>query len=309
MAKEATKKILQTKLALSERAFRTGQGPRLSILEAVEKINEVFKAPAERRAIAGEKAVECRSYRKDEGVVGLHLVGYIPDDTIGIVPHNADDLSLLPPPANADFLDGELMALIADEAIIFCRLGLFEGALNSYIQFLGPKAGLDKEDASFLFKNRTDIDKLKVIHEDGVASIRFDGVANHAAVQHANGDAKVGLTGRLIDSVWGEIQALAFDDKAPKRDTENLKVEVFLKFDKRSGMAIDQEEIQDVAELIAGADEGFQILTLSGRRITPNDVLLNKTVSLKRYGKSVAFNDVFVEMLTYYKELTAPGEE
>lgn len=302
MAKDTTKKILQTKLAISERSFRTGEDSRLDILKAVQVINDTFKTAAERRAPAGEKVVECRSYRSEGDIVGLHLVAYIPDDSVGIVPHNAEDLSLLAPPKDSDFLDGELMALIAEEAIIFCRLGLFESALNSYIQHLGPQAKLDKEDASFLFKNRTDVDKLRLIEEAGVASIRFDGVANAAAVSHGKVDDFIG-------NVWSEIKALAYADASPERDIENLKVEVFLKFDKRSGTQIDQEEIQEVAEHIADADDGFVIKTLDNRTIRPTDVLLNKTISVQRYGKSVAFNDIFAEMLEYYQELTAPGDE
>lgn len=308
MANEKVKKILQTKLAISERAFRTNEAPRLSIVDAVKAINEALKTPAERRAIAGDRVVECRGYKQANNVVGLYLVGYVPDDEVGIVPHTADELSLLKPPENADFLDGELMALIADEAVIVCRLGLFESALNSYIGGLALKAGLDPEDAAFLFKNRTDVDKLKMIQDDGVASIRFDGVANSASATEAANAADTPLIKRLVATVWEEIQALTYADMAERPDAENLKVEVFLKFDRRSGTAIDQEEIQDVAEKVAEADEGFEIVTLSGRRIKPNDVLLNKKVSLTKFGKSVAFNEVFEQMLNYYKELTEPTE-
>lgn len=308
MAKDTTNKILQTKLALSERAFRLNEASRLSILEAVKTINNAFKSPSERRAIAGEKAIECRGYKVEGDVVGLYLVGYIPDDSVGIVPHTKEELSLLEPPENADFLDGELMALITEETVIVCRLGLFESALNSYIEILGPKAKLDKEDASFMFKNRTDVDKLKMIHDDGVASIRFDGVANGASVDHAKAAAPRPFVQDFVGNVWKDLQALTYADKKSKRATENLKVEVFLKFDKRSGTAIDQEEIQEVAEQVAEAADGFQIKTLSGRTINPNDVLLNKKISVKKYGKSVAFSEVFAEMFKYYSELTKPAE-
>lgn len=307
MAKEVTKKILQTKLAISERAFRTNQDPRLSIKEAVIAINEKFKIPAERRAPSGDRVVECRSFRNVDGVLGMYLVGYVPNDTMGIVPHNKEDLELLTAPQGTDFLDGELMALISDEAVIVCRLGLYESALNSYIGFLVPNAGLDKDDSAFVFKNRTDVDKLKLIKEDGVASIRFDGVASQASIENLKKGEKIPYVDKLLASVWEEIQALTYGGET-ERETENLKLEVFLKFDKRSGTAIDQEEIQDVAGHIADADDGFIITTLSGRTIKPDDVLLNKKVNLKKYGKSVAFEEVFAEMLKYHKELTTPNQ-
>jgi hypothetical protein len=307
MAREVTKKILQTKLAISDRAIRTNQASRLSLKEAIVAINERFKVPAERRAWSGEKVVECRYYRNRDGVIGIHLVGYVPDDKIGIVPHNDEALGLLDAPEGVDFLDGELMALIGEEAVIVCRLGLYESALNAYISFLGPKAGLNKDDSRFVFKNRADVDKLRLIKEDGVASIRFDGVASQAAVKHIDDGADKSSIEKFLGHVWEDIQALTHGG-VTERDTENLKLEVFLKFDKRSGTRIDQDEIQDVAKHIADADDGFTITTLSGRTIRPDDVLLNKAVNLPKYGKSVAFDEVFAEMLKYHEELTAPNK-
>lgn len=307
MARETVKKIFQTKLAISERYFRTSQPSRLSILQAVETINDKLTTSAERRAIAGNRVVECRGYKKKDGVIGLYLVGYIPDDQVGIVPHTADDLALLKPPKDADFLDGELIALIAEEAVIVCRLGLFESALNNYIQGLARAAGLNPEDACFVFKNRTDIDKLKLIKDDGVASIRFDGVANSASATSAAEEGGSAVDS-VLSSLWEQIQALTYSDKAARLNAENLKVEVFLKFDKRSGTQIDQEEIRDVAEMVADEEDGFEIVTLSGRKIKPKDVVLNKSVVLNKYGKSVAFNEAFDQMLEYYKELTRASE-
>lgn len=308
MPKENVNKILQTKLAISERAFRTNEAPRLSILDAVRTINHVFKTPSERRALTESRALECRGYKDDGDVIGLYLVGYVPDDSVGIVPHTKEELALLDPPEESDFLDGELIALISEETVIICRLGLFESALNKYIQFLGPKAGLNKDDSSFIFKNRTDLDKLKIIQEDGVSSIKFNGVANSTSIQHINDSTPRDFVGHIVESVWEEVRALTCKDKKERRDTENLKVEVYIKYDKRTGSIIDQEEMRNVAELVSEEDEGFEITTLSGRRITPKDVLLNKKINVRRYGKSVAFSEVFSEMLRYYDELTAPAE-
>lgn len=307
MAKENVEKILQTKLALSSRALRLGEASRLSILEAIKAINSEFKTPAQRRAIANGKAIECRGYRTEGDLVGIYLVGFVPDEAVGIIPHNQEDLSLLPPPENADFLDGELMALISDETVIVCRLGLFESALNNYIEYLGPKANLDKEDASFFFKNRTDIDKLQLIQQDGVASIRFEGAANAASVEYVKSEEPKSFVRQVVGTLWSEVEALTYADKAAKPGAENLKVEVYLKYDKRTGTSVDQEELQEIAEQVAETDGGFQIKTLSGRTINPTDVLLNKKVRLQKYGKSVTFNDVFAEMVSYYKELTKPG--
>lgn len=307
VAKEIVSKILQTKLAISERAFRLNQPARQTIFDVVKKINTVFKTPADRRAMAGTRVIECRGYREGEDVLGLYLVGYVPDDSVGIVPHKADGLELTGPPENSDFLDGELMALIARDAIIVIRLGMYESVLNSYLAGLAVPAGVDIEDARFLFKNRTDVDKLKVIKEDGVASVRFDGVASAAAVKdEANGAD--GVIQGLVNKVWNEIQALTYGEEAEKPDNENLKVEVFLKFDKRNGTAIDQQEIKDVAESVSDEGDGFEIVTLSGFKIKPEDVLLNKRVSFTKYGKSIAFNDALDQMTTYYHELTAPAK-
>ncbi|MCD1636274.1 hypothetical protein K7H91_21160 [Martelella mediterranea] len=117
MAKESVQKVLQTKLAISEHSFRTNQPPKLSIYEAMKSIHATFEGPTTRRAVVGEKIVECRGYKEKEDVLGVYLVGYIPNDEVGIVPHTSEDLELFPPPENADFLDGEMMALISERPI------------------------------------------------------------------------------------------------------------------------------------------------------------------------------------------------
>lgn len=274
--------------------------------EAIIKIHETFKG-RERKAIVHGKALECRGYREEGSIVGIHLVGYIPDDRIGIVPHTQDDLDLLPPPEDADFLDGELVALVTDDDLIVCRLGLWESMLAAYVENLGPKAGIDAEDASFGFKNRTDVDKLKMIKEDGVSEIRFEGVASKEAASHAAEDGSI--MDKLTGTVMETVRALTFAErKTPPPASDNLKVEIFLKFDGRSGTQIDQEELKGIATEVASNEEDFQIVTRAGKRITPEEVFLTKRVSLQRYGKSVAFNDVFDEMKVYYAELTSPGE-
>lgn len=308
VAKEAVKKILQAKLAVSGRAFRTGEDSRLSIVEALRSIHQQFQQRAERRARHKEKVIECRSFRDYDNILTMYLVGFVPDDSVGIVPHNQDDLDLLDPPQGADFLDGELMALISDEVVIVLRLGLFETALNSYIEHLGPRAGLNAQDASFIFMNRTDVDKLRLIEEDGVAEIRFDGAANQHAVDRVAEGRMGGQVARILSGAWREIKAIAHIDDDEAVDAEDLKVEVFLKFDKRSGTEVDQRLITEVAESVAAEDGGFRIRTKSGKTITAEDVLLNKVVSLRAFGKSVAFEEVRTAMLEYHEELTRAPE-
>ncbi len=274
--------------------------------EAIIKIHDTFKG-RERKALVHGKAIECRGYQAEGSIIGVHLIGYIPDDKIGIVPHTHDELDLMPPPEDTDFLDGELMALVTDDDLIVCRLGLWESMLSAYVQNLGPKASVDAEDASFGFKNRTDVDKLKMIEKDGVSEIRFEGVASKAAVDHVAEDRS--MIEALTENVMETVRALTFAErKAPRPLSENLKVEVFLKFDGRSGTQIDQQELKDIATEVATTEDDFQIVTRAGKRITPEEVFLTKKINLQRYGKSVAFNDVFEEMKAYHAELTTPGE-
>ncbi|MBP2571160.1 hypothetical protein J2767_002329 [Agrobacterium tumefaciens] len=301
-----TDKILSTKLIISNRAVRLDEARRISMREAILKIHETFKG-RERKAIVHGRAVECRGYKNEGAVLGIHLIAYIPEDKIGIVPHTQDELDLLSPPEDADFLDGELIALVTDDDLIVCRLGLWESMLSAYVQDLGPKAGIDAEDASFGFKNRTDVDKLKMIKDDGVREIRFEGVASKDAVDHVAKDGSI--MDAVTASVMQNVRAFTFAErKTPPPVSDNLKVEVFLKFDGRSGTQIDQEELQDIATEVASNEDDFQIVTRSGKRITPDEVFLTKKVTLQRYGKSVTFNDVFEEMQAYYEELTSPGE-
>lgn len=92
-------------------------------------------------------------------------------------------------------------------------------------------------------------------------------------------------------------------------EAENLKVEVSLSFDKRHGTQVDKDSLQALAEtVLAEDDEGFQIETMTGRKVRAADILLSKSVEMQDFGKSVHHQEAWRHLLEFDAELRAPGD-
>ncbi|MEC5291994.1 hypothetical protein VSX64_14640 [Aurantimonas sp. C2-6-R+9] len=303
MAKRSIKKTLSLKRATSLREFGEAQ----TLEEVLRRLGNAIPDRAQRRVAAGDKVLECRQFQGDPNFVAAHFVAFIPDDQVALVPHANPDLSLLSPPAGNDFLDGELMFLVAGNDVVVCRCGLHENAISTFVDGLADNAQMEADDVQFILSNRVDVDALDLVRREGVQEVRFRGVASQVAINEIEAHRERSLREQLVGKVIETVNALLARDPAVAAEAEDLKVEVFLKFDRRSGTEIGQSQLVEVAEdVISDDDEGFEITTLSGRKIRANDVLLNKPIRLEPFGKSVSYLHVRAEMIEYIRELQEP---
>lgn len=310
MAPETVHRTLTLRTALSAADFGGGNGGPGSLANVLRDLHGQFDTVPERRAMAEGRVIEGRHVHRDpDGMTLLHLVGYTPDDQVSIVPQAGEvaaaDLALLDPPANADFLDGEIMLLVKDNDVAICRSGLGEGAFISYVFQLAERYEMDVAAVAFQLMKRADIDKVEMIHREGVKRLSMNAVAHQVSVQHAQ---RVSMRERVVGEVWDEIRAvLGLDEKVPQ-DAENLKVEVLFSFDKRRGTEIDQRQISFLAEqmLAQEDDQGFMIETLAGRKVRAEDIVLSKPVRIPAFGKSIHYNEAWGALRAFYAELNHP---
>lgn len=303
MAKRFVSKTLSLKRATSLRDF----GDVGTLEEVLRRIASSIPDRAQRRVASGDKVLECRQIQSGKGFVSAHFVAFIPDDPVALIPHRDTDLSLLRPPPESDFLDGELMFLVARNDVVVCRCGLHENAILTFVEGLAGASAMETEDVSFILTNRVDVDALDLVRREGVGEVQFRGAASKTAIGEVERLSGRSMREKLIDNVTETVNALLARDPQVEPEMDDLKVEVFLKFDKRSGTEIAQRQLVEVAEdVLEDDDGGFIITTLTGRKIRPEDVLLNKPIRLEPFGKSVAYTQVRAELIAYLEELQAP---
>lgn len=298
-------KTLALRRAVSLNEFRdTVDGAAPSTLQQV--IERLHRRPGRRVQING-RTVECRAaQRLSQGWLGLYFVGFTPQDPVAIIQHAQPAMGLASPPEDTDFLDGELMILVAGSDVVVCRCGLPESIVSYYVESLAPEADLLSENVAFALKKRADVEKLALIEDEGVLRISLNAVAGSAALSEALSPREQIGTG-----VWREVKALLGIETAREyRPLEDLFAQVSIKFDKRIGGRPEQTKITDIARILIeneDDDGGFMIETLTHRKLRGDDVVISKRVGLTDFGKTVAFSEALAEMAAFYGELSEEG--
>ncbi len=267
-------------------------------------IHQQDAPPQDRTAPSGQSFVQCRSLHISADHLLIHLVGYTPDDLIQVLPVNEPGVQLAEAPAGMEFLDGEMMLHVRGNSVLICRCGLPDGAFMAYVEYFAAAMGQAAGAVHFALGKRVDVDKLALIAEEGVHKLRMNAVA-HAVSTEGGGRTTVieKVTGTILD----EIKDLLAIEHALPEEAENLKVEVSLSFDKRKGTQVDRDSLQQLAETVLDqGDDGFQIETMTGRKVRAADILLSKTVAMQKFGKSVHHQEAWGHLVTFDQELRAP---
>lgn len=307
MPTEYLNRTLTLRTAVNSLDFGVINGGPGSLSELTSMLHTQFATIGTRRTMFDGQIVEGRNLQVEpDGLSLLHLVAYTPDDQISVVPTTgnvpAADLELLAAPQGTEFLDGELMLLVANNDVAICRSGLSERAFNSYIQQLAQRAGIPNGVSSFELLKRADIDKLEMVRREGIKKVSMNSVVSAMSANHLE---RQSIRKTVLNDLWEDMKAILNIDRDIDEDAENLKVEVLFTFDKRNGTVLDQRQIATLAQrmLADDEDEGFVIETLSGKKLRANDVVLSKPARLRAYGKSVSHRDAWASLREFWEEI------
>ncbi|GAB6081109.1 hypothetical protein JCM30471_34320 [Desulfuromonas carbonis] len=280
------------------------------LAEAHTKLPDV----AQRRVVMpGHPVLECRKHQNQASLgVFLHIAAYSPGEHASVVPMTAGtqpaDVTTTPPPDQCEFMDGDIMALVAGNHVLLCSSNLHEKKAERYMVEVIEAAKIDANASKFGLCKKADVDKVRLIQSQGVRSINLNATLFDATLDHLERTTvrkKIG--GRLMD----EIKALILEDHdaAELEEAENLSAHVILKYDsRRKDSTIGRQSIESLAsQMIEDGDDGFTIETLGGEKINGADITLRKTVSLPKHGKSVFCGDAWRALEQYYYELRDGG--
>lgn len=266
-----------------------------------------------RVTLVGHPVLEGRRHQVNPALgVLLHIAAYTPGEHASIVPTArgaaAADIATTPPPANCEFMDGDIMALVSGNHVILCSSNLHEKKAERYMVEIIDAARIDANASKFGLCKKADVDKVRLIQTQGVRSINLNATLFDATLEQIERTTvrkKIG--GKLMD----EIKALVFEDQdaAQLEEAENLSAQIILKYDsRRKGCTLGRQSVESLAsQMIEDGDDGFTIETLGGETIKGSDITLRKTVSLTKHGKSVYCTDAWRALEQYFYELRDGG--
>jgi hypothetical protein len=280
------------------------------LAEAHTKLPNIAKR---RVVIPGHPVLECRRHQTQASLgVLLHIAAYTPGEHASVVPMTSGtqtaDIATTPPPDKCEFMDGDIMALVAGNHVLLCSSNLHEKKAERYMVEIIEAAKIDANASKFGLCKKADVDKVRLIQSQGVRSINLNATLFDATLdQIERTTVRKKISGKLMD----EIKALVFEDKDAEQleQAENLSAQVILKYDsRRKGCSLGRQSIESLAnQMIEDGDEGFTIETLSGETIKGGDITLRKTVSIAKHGKSVFCSEAWRALEQYYYELRDGG--
>jgi hypothetical protein len=243
------------------------------------------------------------------GGVILHVTAETPGDNASILEspaENAESIAVgtAPPPSNAEFMDGDIFAYVRHDHVFVCSSSLRDTTLSWFLRKMFEAARLSAETTQFDLKKVADLDRLRVLNEEGVKEISLGTTLYEATIGYERRQHQ--LTG-VLSAAGRHISALFGSDRRPTPD--NLKISIVLKADgrMREGEVLGYRRIGRLAAELVDSDDDYTITTRSGRKITPESIVVKKIVELPVHGKSVTRSSAVQALAAFYNELSTSG--
>lgn len=283
----------------------------------IDQAHSIFTNVSQRRVQFQTKpTLECRQHRQATNIgILLHIAAYTPGVEASVVPRVREtDIGVIqtaPPPENCEFMDGDLMVLISGNNVLLCATSLHEMSATRYLSGIIQQAGLGEEAAAFGLTRKANVDKVRLIQRQGVASINLNVSLYDATMMHLERTIeRTTVREKLTDAISREVYALIRRDQNPEEiaAAENVTAHLTLTYDRRNKLEVGRREVESLAgKLLEDEDVGYSIKTKHGERISENDISLRKSVSLPIHGQSVYCADAWRELQIYFNELRRDG--
>ena len=260
--------------------------------------------------VEASKIVGIRWDERNDFFLG-HVAHFVPDQPTSLVPlpstKKVDQTSEYPPPKGTNYLDGDLMFLVHEDHVVICTSGTTEAVLGGYLETLAREVGIPSLAARVSLEPVAEVDVVNLLRDEGVKRIFLDSSLYEATLDYEERTIRRRIFKKLSD----EYLALFAEDEdlSEISEKENVSVRLEIRFDTRKGDKIGRRRIEDTAKRIIdeSEDEGFSIVTGSGKTIRPSEIRLSKQVKLKPSGNSVDVDDAWEKMMEYYADLQASG--
>jgi hypothetical protein len=286
--------------------------PRRTVEKYLRNANVKLATVKDRWVLLGEQTVRLAKVENERtGGLLLHLTTETEGEAASYIPKaapNSTEFSLRtqPPPANAEWLDGDAFVYVVDNHVCICTTAVSDVAVKLFIWDYFKKANLPAGADKFDLLKKADISKIKLIRTQGVKELEIRASMYKASASYQQRKAHImsalGIASKHIKAVLGRPHDV---------NPDALQVILTLKTDEREkGLALGEKEIENIAADIvrnAQADDSFVIVTQTGQRITPDEMFVKTSILIERDGKTVDRDGAWAELVIFFNNLKADG--
>ncbi len=241
----------------------------------------------------------------------LHITADTPDEAASIIPKSrtgTDEIHVetSPPPDGADYLDGDAFVYARHNDVCLCGTAMQDSTIRHFLYGFFRAAKLADVASQFDLLKIANINAVKFLQKHGVKEIDLRTALFSATTKYHQ---RKGKAHNLLGGVAKLIRPLY---STPHDVTEDaLHVVLTVKTDGRGkGLRLGEKRITAVAtDLVQHQEDGddFVIVTKTGQRISPTEIFMKTTVSVKGKGKSVDRDEAWDALKHFYETLSTGG--
>lgn len=206
-----------------------------------------------------------------------------------------------------EYKDGECFLLLKNHHVMFCGHGISVSKATLYLSLLAKRGTEKHSQPVFDISPVSNIDKIKLLQEQGVKSISLSTNAYDLSIPEKKTQNRFK---KILAAAANEVKALVEKDESlsEQKAREDLLVGLELKLDGNTRACEEtQEYITDIAkEYIGDSDDGwhhFEIITRTGERIKPGNIRLQKTVRLEKTEKNISCYSAWEALAAYLVDI------
>jgi len=290
----------------------------IPISEILIQIHKEYEKNALKRSINyNDTLVIGSSFRvqENEKTFFLHLTVTKPDSDTSVIPTTKEDATIqtetLSPPEGKDFLKGDVFLLVKNHHVIFVANNASEGIILEYISTFLRKYGYLQPDETIRLEKSMNIDKFKMIQDEGIKGLHFKNRIPYAVSEYYNRKAETGKKKNVFTAFIGkisqEVKEMLSDEIEDIDNLENITLKVELSFDRRKLQTETiKERFQKVGEDLFQNDDfdsSFTILTNKNVPIRTDELNISQSYPVIEKGNSFEEWDTWLQLDKYYYEL------
>ncbi|EGQ7916823.1 TPA: hypothetical protein NGR42_001015 [Vibrio parahaemolyticus] len=213
-------------------------------------------------------------------------------------------------PSGHEYLDGEAFVCVYGNNILVSPCDALRGSIpNRFLRNLLKRAN-DVDQNCFNILQVANVQVLQTVMTEGIKRIDLNASVFMADYEYHKANV---VANSFPDKLAAKLNGLV-DLITPNQQTANLTnydslhARLSISQDMRvstSNSATEGAALTDNAkELVQSGLSGFALVTRDGKRITPDKVVMNETITVERYGKSVKTDSIWAalvnQMQKYY---------
>ena len=261
----------------------------------------------ERTIDRGDKRYSCLHCEEHQEGLLLNVSVCTPDEPANTIPKPNDQSvvapSLIVAPENADFMDGDVHALLWDKHVLICSVRSRPALLKAYLDAIF--SGIEADIPEFFLAPAAPAQALRALSE-GIKKVDIFAAAYAAQLSQIN-DSQKGFFANLGLATIGAEKPLS--TALEQKDTHAKVMVSVQQSGKINQNSETQRELAKIAQNLIESSEytPYCITTKKNSRITPDMLQRKAKIRLEPFGKTVFRSDAWAALVRQKSEWQSEG--